>query len=113
MASWLYRYSRLIGVVVRQVIVQNYVEQRPVHSNAVFIVDKAEIVEAVHEEADTGPGDADHLRQCLLRNLRNQCFRLAGLAEFGHQKENSRQPFFAGVEKPAAAYSLADVRLQR
>ena len=52
--------------------------------DAAVITDKTELAKAIHKEADTGPGGADHICECFLRDGRNGSFRLAGLAEFRH-----------------------------
>ena len=67
--------------------------------DSVSVVDKAELAEAVHEEADPGTGCPNHLSQGLLRNLGNILFGLAGFADLRHQEKNARQPLFAGVEE--------------
>ena len=43
--------------------------------DAAVVFDKAELAKAIHEEADAGPGGADHLCQSFLRDGRNQVFR--------------------------------------
>ena len=40
--------------------------------DAAVVTDEAERAKAIHEEADTGPRRADHLRQGLLRNVGNE-----------------------------------------
>jgi len=67
--------------------------------DAAVVFDEAELTKAIHEEADAGPGGADHLRQSLLCDPRNEALRFTGLTKFGHQQENPRQTLFAGVEK--------------
>ena len=85
---------------------QNHIEQRLVNPDAAVVLNKAELAKAIHEEADAGPGGADHFRQGFLRDLRNQRFRFSRLAKFRHQQENSRQTLFAGVEKLIDKISL-------
>ena len=67
--------------------------------NTTAIANKPKFTKAIHKEADTGPGSADHIRQCVLSNGRDICFLFAGLAEFRHDQKNSRQALFTGVEK--------------
>jgi len=85
--------------MVRQLIEQDYIEQRLMYLDAAVIANETELAKAVHEEADTGPGGTDHIRQCFLGDGRNEGLRLAGTAEFGHQQENPRQAFFTGIEE--------------
>jgi hypothetical protein len=66
--------------------------------DAAVVFNQAELAKAIHEEADAGPGGADHLRQSFLRDGRKQVFRFTRLPEFGHQQQDSRQASFAGVE---------------
>src|ERR1039458_9967614 len=69
-------YSAIVtGFSVGEMIVQNHIDQRPVDQNATVVFDKAELAKAIHEEADTGAGGADHLCQSLLRDGRDEGFR--------------------------------------
>jgi len=70
-----------------------------VDPDAAVVFDKTELAKAIHEEADSGPGGADHLCESFLRDGRDKGFRLPRLAIFGHQQKNSRQTPLAGVEK--------------
>ena len=67
-------------------IVKHYVEQRTVdlHSTGV-VFDESELSEAVHEEADAGPGGADHFGERLLADLGNNRLRLVIFAEMRKQ----------------------------
>ena len=56
----------MCGVLLRQLIQQNYIQQRPMHADAVVVFNQTELPEAVHEKVDAGSGGADHLRQGLL-----------------------------------------------
>ena len=60
------------------------------NSNAAVVFDQSQLAKPVHKEADPRPRRADHLRQRLLRNLRNQHLRFAGLAKLRHQQQNPR-----------------------
>ena len=51
-------------------VVQNHIQQRFVDPDVTVVFNKAELAEAIHEEADPGPGRADHFRQGFLRDLR-------------------------------------------
>ena len=57
--------------------------------DAAVVFDKAELAKAIHEEADAGPGGADHLCQSFLRDRRNQVFRFSRLTKFGQQTGES------------------------
>ena len=74
---------RSLRVTLGELIVQNHIEQRLMDPDAAVVFDKAELAKVIHEEADAGPGGADHLCQSLLRDGGKQVFRFAGLAEFG------------------------------
>ena len=63
------------------------------------VIDKAELSESVHEEADPRARGPDHLRQSLLTQSGDRHFGHSLFAELSHQEKNSRQPSFAGVEK--------------
>jgi hypothetical protein len=68
-------------------------------ADAAVVFDKAELAEAIHEEADAGAGGADHLCQSFLRDGRKQVIPFTRLTKLGQEQENSRQTPFAGVEK--------------
>src|ERR1700733_5824839 len=80
-------------------VVQNHVEQRFMNSDSTVVLNKTELTEAIHEEADARPGRADHLRQSFLCDQGDQRLRLSWFAKFRHQQENPRQALFARVEK--------------
>src|SRR4029077_4164909 len=84
---------------VRTLVVQNYVEKGAVDLQSAVVVNKSQFSEAVHEEAYSRAGSADHFRQCLLADPRDYGFRNALLAEMQDQKEDSGQPLFTRIEK--------------
>src|SRR5271166_3996847 len=78
------------------------------------VVDKPELPESVHEEADPRAGRPDHLCQSLLTQSRHRHFGDSFFAELRHQQQNSRQPLFAGIEKLIDQIVLiSDVPLQQ
>jgi len=79
--------------------VQNDIEQRTVDLQTAVIVNKTQFPEAVHEEADSRTGRADHLGQSFLTDLRNNGFGNAFFAEMSKQQQNASQSLFAGVEE--------------
>src|ERR1700730_16828053 len=62
-------------------VVQNHIEQRSMYPDATVVFNKPEFAKAIHEEANAGPGGADHFCQSFLRDLRNQRFRFPRLAK--------------------------------
>jgi hypothetical protein len=52
-------------------VVQNHIEERLMNPDATVVFNKAEIAKTIHEEANAGPGGADHFGQSFLRDLRN------------------------------------------
>jgi hypothetical protein len=83
------------------VIVENHVQQGTVNVQVIsgVIINKAELAEPIHEEADARPGCAHHLRQSLLAQPRNRHFGHPFLAEVRHQEKDSSQALLAGIEK--------------
>src|ERR1700679_575671 len=69
------------------------------HPDTTVVVDESKLAKAIHEEAHPRARRSDHLRECLLRYLRNQRLLLPRGAELRHQEQNSRQSLFAGVEE--------------
>lgn len=63
------------------------------------IIDKAKLLELVHEVADPRSGGAHHLRQVFLINSGKDSFGPAFLAKMRQQQENPCQALLAGVEK--------------
>jgi len=51
--------------------------------DAAVVFDEAELAKSIHEEADAGPGGADHLCKSFLCDSRNQALRLTRLTKFG------------------------------
>jgi hypothetical protein len=58
-----------------------------------------QLTETIHEEIDTRPGCANHLRQHFLTHSGNDLFRSFFFAKLRQKKKNSGQPFFAGIEE--------------
>jgi len=85
---------------------KDHIQQRFVHADTAVVFDKAKLAEAVHEEADPGSRSADHIRQGLLGDRRNQCLRLSRSSELGHQQKNPRQALFAGIKELIDKVSL-------
>ena len=78
---------------------QNHLQQGFMYPDAPVVFNEAKIAKAIHEETDSGPCCADHSREGLLRNLGNECFRTAIIAEFAHEQKNPGQTLFTGVEE--------------
>jgi len=83
----------------RRLVVKHDIEQRGVNRQFSIVVDKAQLAKLVHEEAHSGAGRSDHLRQRLLSDARDDRFRLALLAEIGQQQQHARQAFLARIEE--------------
>src|SRR5260370_37933214 len=75
-------------VIAGHLIMQHHVEQRLMHANAAVVFNKAKVAEAIHKKVHARSCGADHLRQSLLRNLWNQCYRFAWFSEFRHEQEH-------------------------
>jgi hypothetical protein len=52
-------------------VVQNHIEERLMNPDATVVFNKAESAKTIHEEANAGPGGADHFGQSFLRDLRD------------------------------------------
>src|ERR1019366_2870514 len=76
------------ALVTEILIMKNHVHQGFMHADALLVFNEAKIAKAIHEEADSGPRCADHFCEGLLRNLGNQCFWIALLADFGHDPDH-------------------------
>jgi hypothetical protein len=64
---------------------QKNIEEGVVNPNLAVVFDEAQLSEAIHKEADSGSGCANHLRQDFLADLWNHRLGLAVLAELGEQ----------------------------
>jgi len=81
-------------------VVQYDIDQGTVNDHpAAVVVYVTEIAESIEEEADTGSGCADHLRQSFLTDLGDDRNRLGFLTEVSHQHEQPRKAFFTGIEQ--------------
>ena len=78
---------------------ENYIEQRAVDLEAAVVVNKAELSEPIHEEADPRAGCADHFRQRFLTDLGHYSLGRPFLPEMSEQQKNPCQPLFARIEK--------------
>ena len=63
------------------------------------VLDKAQLPKLVHEMTHTRSRRADHLREGLLADLRENGLRSAFLAKIGQQEQSARQPLLARVEQ--------------
>jgi len=86
-------------LLIRELVVENHIQQRLMHPDAALVFDEAKLAKAVHKKADTRTSGADHFRQRFLSDRGDQRFRLTRLAKFSHEQEDARQPLFAGVEE--------------
>src|ERR1700730_7675680 len=78
------------------------------------VVDKAELPESVHEEADTRTGRPHHFCQSLLTQSGDRHLGHALFAELRHQQKHTYQSFFAGIKKLVDQIILiSDVSLQQ
>jgi hypothetical protein len=82
-----------------RLLMQNQIQQGAMDLNVAVIFNKAQLPKLVHEEAHARPRGADHLRQRLLADFRQNGFGLAFLPEICKKQEGSRQPLLAGVEQ--------------
>ena len=82
---------------------QHQIQQRAVDLDAgldaAVIFYQPQISEFVHEETDAGSGCADHLRQCLLADFRDDRLGLSLLAKVGQQQKKAGKAFLAGIEQ--------------
>src|SRR5580698_5891508 len=86
------------GLYAGELIQQDCLQARLVHSDAVLVTDQPEVAEAVHKEAYAGPGSADHFGERLLSDGRNHSLRFLRLSRLRHHKQCAGETFFAGVE---------------
>jgi hypothetical protein len=70
--------------------VQNQIQQGPVDFNVAVIGNESELAEFVHEKTDARARGADHLRQRLLADFRQDRFGIALLAEVRKKQEFAR-----------------------
>jgi hypothetical protein len=64
-----------------------------------IVVDISQFSEFVHEEADAGPGCADHFRQGFLTDLSHNRLRPRFLAEVCEEKEEPGKAPLARIEQ--------------
>ena len=66
-----------------RLIVQHDAQQRAVDFHGAVVLDEAQFPKLVHKLAHSGPRGADHLRERLLTNLRDNRLRFSFLAKIG------------------------------
>ena len=91
-------HVRLYRVVLRQLIMQNHIEQRLMDANAPVIFDETQLPKAIHEETHPRSRSADHLSEGLLRDMRDESLGLPGFAELRHEQKDSRQALLTRVK---------------
>lgn len=84
---------------VFRLVMQDYIEQGPVHPQSAVILDKAEPPKLIEKETDARPRSADHFGQRFLTDLGNGGLRLFVFAEVRQEQQNSGQSFFARIEE--------------
>jgi hypothetical protein len=89
------RKSRALSLVL-----QDHVQQRAVNlETAAVIVDKAQPAKLIHEETDARARRANHLRERLLANLRDDRLGPPFLTEVRQQQQKARKSLLAGIEQ--------------
>jgi len=83
--------------------ISHHVGLRLIDPDAAVVFHKTEFANAIHEEADAWSRSRP---AAFPGRVRNQLFRFDWFAKFRHQRENSRRPFVAGVEKPIDEIAL-------
>jgi hypothetical protein len=79
-------------------IVKN-IQKRTVNAQLTVVLDESQFAEAIHEEADSGAGGANHLCQGFLADFGNHGLWSPVFAELGEQQQGACQALFAGVEE--------------
>jgi hypothetical protein len=69
-------------------IVQDRIQQRTMDFNLHIVVDEAKLAEFVHEEADAGPGRANHFGQGFQADIGNDRLRTTLLAKIRQQSSS-------------------------
>src|SRR6476620_3631415 len=72
-----------------RLIVQNNAQQRAVDFHGAVVINEAQFPKLVHEMAHTGARRANHLREGLLADLRNEGLGSAFLAKISQQEKSS------------------------
>src|SRR5438477_8069857 len=81
-----------ISVFDLGLFVQDQVQQRAMNLYLAVVIDESQLAEFVHEEAHARPRGADHLRQRLLADFRQDRLGLTFFAEIREKEKRSRQP---------------------
>src|SRR6202023_3532736 len=82
-----------------RLIVENHVQQGTVDLDAAVVVNKTQFQKFVHEKTHARSRRADHLRQCLLADFRDDWLRPTFLAKICQKQKDPRQPFLARIEQ--------------
>ena len=79
--------------------VQDEIQQGTMNFDTAIVMNETQFSKSVHEKTHTGSGCSDHLRECLLADLRDYRLRLAFLAKVRQQQEQPGKAFFARIEQ--------------
>src|SRR5450631_692604 len=93
------RNCALLILFQLRLVMQDSVQQRTVDLDVPVITDEAKLAELVHEMADARSGGANHLRQCLLADIRSDRLWRTFLAKMRQQQEHASEPPLARIEK--------------
>src|SRR5581483_7606624 len=84
---------------IMELIVQNDIQEGAMDAQAAYIVDEAALFKPGHEEGDFGAGDAGHLGEGLLIDLRPDDLGPILFPEAGQQEKRPGQPLFDRIEE--------------
>ena len=93
-----------IGAVISspsnlRLIVQNDVQQRAVDFHMAVVINEAQLSKFVHEMIHAGPRGADHLRERLLADLRNDRLGSAFLAKVSQEEKSPCQALLTRIKQ--------------
>ena len=78
-----------------RLIVENHVQQRTVDFNVAVVINKTQFSKLVHEKTHARACRADHFRQCLLADFRNDRLGPTFFAKIRQEQKDPREPFLA------------------
>ena len=91
--------DRFITYMLARNIVHDDGQEGMIDLEATVVFDEPELLELVHEEIDARTGRADHFRERLLRDPRQDALLLIGLAVTRQQQQRAGEALLAGIEQ--------------
>ena len=93
-------FAAMTGLAMSVFLIeQDGIEAGFVHTQAVGVLNEAELLEPIHEETHPRPRGTDHFGQRFLTDFGNDRYRLTGFLERSQEQQRPRQPLLGRIKE--------------